>query len=160
MPLNSNGNISTCWLLRCACTHRFNKKKPQENKTRSCQKTSILANYHKLIFVFPDKQNSSISSTEALKSKWVSYNSIRLVGQNTIYLKITTRFTFNNIFQRKLCKVHPLKWYAICRPKFWSGLCPSPCFPHSPYIYTHIHSYLQTHTKKSTFTVQIQSSFL
>ena len=153
--------LSACWLPWCACT-QFQQEK---HRTRSWQKTSILANYGKLIFVFPGKQNSSVSFTEALKSKWVSSNSITLVGQNTIYLKITTRFTFNNNFQRKWCKVHLLNDmlfaglnFEVCR---LFRTLPISLLPPLPiYIHTHIYIYVSSNTHwKSTFIVQIQSSF-
>lgn len=139
------------------------KKKMQENKTRSWQKTSILAGHSKLIFVFPGKQKSSASSTEASESKY-HITVLCWWGRTIFAWKFQLDLDLTTIF--KAVQSHPLKWYAICSLIFEVSrlLRTFPIFllPLSPYIHKHTYKYMCifTHTERSTFTVQIQSSFL
>lgn len=51
------------------CLYTLSKEK--KSKKTEADRKEALANYSKLIFVFPAKQKSSASSTEASKSKYL-----------------------------------------------------------------------------------------
>lgn len=129
------------------------KKHKKKNKTRSWQKTSILANYGKLIFVFPSKQKSSASSTEALKSKYL-VTVLCWWGRILFAWKLELDSDLTTIFKERDKK------YILLNATLFASLIfevsrllrtfPIFLLPSSPYIHKHTYKYMCifTHTKK------------